>query len=222
MTYIAQGQHPGAWVAEGFPTPLLTALKGLGGIPHGVRPVILSELERRSPSELRERIERRWYLRYSNLTGPEITDRADEIAIALVQPSGCPEPRCEDGWLLDSGSSCGLCRPSRSRFDARPEDLRLDGPTTPGYGSQTAAALRDQIRRTHGVPRGGQSRHVVKKRTPYAPAPFTIREPEPDMPTTEQLEDLQRVERNRQIQQVAEMRAKAAKAARAKNQEGKP
>jgi hypothetical protein len=221
MTYRGEGQHPGAWVTEGYPAPLLAVLKQVGGIPHEVRPVILSELGRRSPAALRERIERRWYLRFSNLTGPQIAERADEIAVALVEPGDCREPQCEDGWLLDDSGSCPRCRPGRSRFDARPEDLQPDSAATPEYGSRTAMALRDEVRRTRGVLRGGQSRHIVKKHTPYTPAPFTMREPEPDMPTIEQVERAQRAERSRQTQRAAETRAKAEKAARARNQGGK-
>ncbi len=68
-----QGQHPAVWVTQAYPTVLQAALARHGGIPHAVRELVLQQLHHRTPGELRERIERRFFARFSHLPGGEIT-----------------------------------------------------------------------------------------------------------------------------------------------------
>ncbi|MFC8448158.1 hypothetical protein [Kitasatospora sp. NPDC057223] len=218
--YMPQGQHPAVWVTEGLPGPLLAALVRRGGIPHDVRTLVLDQLGRRSAGDLRLRAERRWFQRYSNLTGPEIADRADRLAYELLAPSGCEVALCEDGWLLDDSGSC-RCRPSRSVVDTTGSEGTGRPRSSPEFVTEVVAALRAERRRVHGMPRGARSGHVVKQPRPYQPAPPVLREPEPerDNPAAGQAERVQREERDREAQHLAEQRTKADRAARA-NHEG--
>jgi hypothetical protein len=205
------------WVVEGYPPVLLTALTERGGVPPAVWHTVLEQLEQRSAAQLRERTERRWFLRFSHLTGPELAQRADELALALVAPGECRDPRCEDGWLLDFATSCPRCRPTRSRFDMREEDVPDGHRSSPARVAQVASGIRAELRRTHGVPRNERSRHVMRSApAPYRPRPYTLREPEPDLPTPDQVEQHLRMEQDRAIQELAQQRAQADKTARAK------
>lgn len=214
--FRSPGQSPATWVVQGMPGPLGEVLGKRGGVPHNVFRLIDQQLQYRSADELRDRIERRWFGRFSNLTGPELQERADQIAWDLLVPGDCPAADCEDGWLRDDSGSCPQCRKGGSVFHMTGED-HLDAPVaSPRYAGQVAEGMRDQRRRTHGMPRGQRSRHVVKHFTDYTPAPYTLREPEPDPPTGDQIELAQRAERAREVQRLAEERAKAEKTARAK------
>jgi hypothetical protein len=173
-------------------------------------------LGQRTAAELRDRIERRWFGRYSNLTGPELETRADKIAWELLVPGSCPAPDCEDGWLRDDSGSCPRCRKASSVVHMTGEDHVDAPPAAPQYAAQIVEAMHDQRRRKYGMPRGGHSRHVVKHFTDYTPEPYTLREPEPDLPTEDDVERARRADRSREVQRLAEERAKADKATRAK------
>lgn len=211
-------QHPAAWVTEGLPGALKDALVQRGGIPHRVRELVLDQLQYRTATELRDRIERRWFLRFSNLTGPEIAQRADTIVYELLAAGDCTSLHCEDGWLRDDSGSCPKCRKNRSQFNMRPEDLAVDRRASPEFAAQVAAALRQERRQKYGMPRSTRSRHVVKQFTDHAPAPYTLREPEPEVPSEELIAQARRAEENRRAQRLAEERAKAERAARAKKE----
>ncbi len=217
--YMPQGQHPAVWVTEGLPGPLLAALVRRGGIPHDVRTLVLDQLGQRSADDLRLRAERRWYQRYSNLTGPEIADRADRLAYELLAPSGCEVALCEDGWLLDDSGSC-RCRPARPVIDTTGGEGTGRPRSSPEFVTEMVAALRTQRRRVHGMPRGASSGHVVKQPRPYQPAPLVMREPERDVPAEGHAERVRREERDREAQRLAEQQARTDRAERA-NQEGK-
>ncbi|MFH8753371.1 hypothetical protein ACH4GK_37690 [Streptomyces rimosus] len=108
------GADPVRFVLTALPRPLLRALAGR--IPAGIYQTISAELAHRKPTDLRDRIERRWYLRWSHALAerdPETkTPRwaPDHIALRLVAPSPCPGPDCEDGRRLATDTTCPLCR----------------------------------------------------------------------------------------------------------------
>ncbi|MFJ6140550.1 hypothetical protein [Kitasatospora sp. NPDC092286] len=187
--YMTRGQDPVTWVTEGYPRVLLGILNKLGGLPHVVRPLIHHELASRTPAQLRERIERRWYLHYAQLSKPELTDRADIIAEDLVRSSDCPEPRCEDGWLLDHNRSCVRCRPGRTEVHLTGRDEIVEGPrSSPETVARAAAEIRARMRFAHGAPRGERSRHVLRTDLkPHVPAPYTR---EPELPAEEEARDV--------------------------------
>ncbi|MFJ5927625.1 hypothetical protein ACIQF6_34020 [Kitasatospora sp. NPDC092948] len=176
------------WVTEAYPTVLCGILnQHEGGLPREVPEIIWEQLQQgyRTPAQLRNRVEQRWFLRYSNLTRSELRKRADEIAIALVVPSQCPNPDCEDGVLLTSARTCGRCLPARSEFHMRAEDVPDGQRSTPAAVAGAAAAIRARMRQANGFPRdrrslpGGPVASKTKaKPERYVPAPYTLREPE--------------------------------------------
>ncbi|MFJ9520643.1 hypothetical protein ACIRPK_20625 [Kitasatospora sp. NPDC101801] len=178
--YLARGMNPVSWVTEGFPPVLLHVLaKNSGGLPPDVPALVHDQLAVRTPAEMRERIERRWYLLYSGLHNGELKKRADEIAVALVRPGNCTDPNCEDGDLRDERGTCVLCRPSRSEFNMRAEDIPDGRRSSPETVARAAASIRAQLRRTHGTSRSERSRHTLRDNLPaYQPAPYLLREPE--------------------------------------------
>ncbi|MFE0457758.1 hypothetical protein ACFW1A_00675 [Kitasatospora sp. NPDC058965] len=137
----AQGQHPGVWVTQAYPPVLLTALQRRGGIPVAVREVVLDQLRHRTPAQLRERLERRFFAAYAHLPAGHIAERADEIAYALLVAPACPEPRCEDGWLLDADHGCPRCRQRRVETAAT-------APAGPPATRATVTAAAAECRRT--------------------------------------------------------------------------
>ncbi|MEY9877941.1 glutaredoxin [Streptacidiphilus sp. MAP12-33] len=216
VPFQSPGQLPAVWVLQAMPGPLTEALRQHGGVPNNVFRLVDQQLQYRTAVELRERIERRWYKLFSNLTGPELVQRGDQIAWDLLAPNDCSSPACEDGWLRDDSGSCPQCRKTSSVFHMTGEDHRDAPRANPSYAAQIVEANHDDLRRKYGTPRGGQSRHVVKHFVEYTPEPYTMREPEPDLPTEEQIERARRTERAHEVQRLAEERAKAEKAARAK------
>ncbi|MFG2844189.1 hypothetical protein ACGF12_13605 [Kitasatospora sp. NPDC048296] len=154
-----QGQHPGVWVTQAYPPVLLSALQRRGGIPAAVREAVLDQLRHRSPATLRERIERRWFTRFNHLPAGEVAQRADDIAFDLVAAPHCPDPRCEDGWLLDQyddASGCPRCR--RRRIEVTLYEPAAHPPSTPEHQQHMAARIRDQIRTTRST-----ARHVWRR-----------------------------------------------------------
>jgi hypothetical protein len=149
--YLAQGRDPATWVLEAIPRPLRTVLEQRGGIPHAVRLTAHQQLDVRSPEQLRERIERRWYERFSHLPGAELAERADGIALELVAAAGCEvSVMCEDGWLLDQDAVCSWCRPSGTVFDIRadnvPDGRRLPPDVVAARAAKVRAAMRSSRR----------------------------------------------------------------------------
>ncbi|MDH6129366.1 hypothetical protein [Kitasatospora sp. GP82] len=160
-----QGQHPAVWVTQAYPPVLQAALARHGGLPASVRQLVLHELHHRTPAELRERIERRWYARFSHLPAGEIADRADEIALDLAAAPACLDPRCEDGWQLDADHGCPRCRQRLVNTNALP----LDGEPA---STATAAAAVASIRRTILLSRTATHAHQSKadqRRQPPSP-----------------------------------------------------
>ncbi|GGV45760.1 hypothetical protein GCM10010495_74220 [Kitasatospora herbaricolor] len=213
--YVPPGQHPAVWVTEGLPGPLLAALVRHGGIPHTVRTLVIDQLKHRGPEDLRLRAERRWFQRYSHLTGPEIAERADRLAYDLLAPSGCEVAQCEDGWLLDDSGGCHRCRIRRTVVDTTLAEPSGGPRSSPEYVTDVVAAMRAQRRRTHGTPRSTRSIPLARGRRPYEPAPGAMREAEPDHSAAEPIERARRLEHDREVQRLAEQKAKADKAARA-------
>ncbi|GAA4882802.1 hypothetical protein [Kitasatospora terrestris] len=148
--FIEYGQHPAAWVTSAIPAPLMRALEPRGGVPHAVRQEIERQLAEGVPaSQLRERVERRWYERYAHVNGAELPMRADEIALALVAGSECPLG-CEDGWLVADSRVCPWCRPNGTVVDNHPDDLtggrRLPGPEQVARAEEVRALMRNSRR----------------------------------------------------------------------------
>jgi hypothetical protein len=152
--YLVQGRDPVAWVTEAFARPLLAALEQRGGVPHSVRSVVGQQLTVRSPAQLRERVERRWFERFAHLSGQALLERADEIAVDLVAAPGCElSVWCEDGWLLDEDMVCMWCRPSGTVFDMTEEDGSEGRRSSPETAARMAAEIRASMRLTRRRPR---------------------------------------------------------------------
>jgi hypothetical protein len=131
-------------VTDALPSPLARALEKRGGVPRSARACIDEQLAQGVPAQrLRDRIERRWFMHYSNLTAREIGPRADDLALELVAPTGC-RPDCEDGSLLDDSRSCPDCTTPRTQIAFTGDD-RGPRATEDGY-RQAAAGIRQEMR----------------------------------------------------------------------------
>ncbi|GAA3011868.1 hypothetical protein GCM10020229_24110 [Kitasatospora albolonga] len=158
-----QGQRPDVWVTEAFPPALQRALAARGGVPVPVHDLVLHQLHQRTPAELRERIERRWYLRFSQLTAAQITERTDEIALDLIAPGTCPDPWCEDGWLLDqhdTARGCPRCRHRTVDTTALPAD---GAPASAGTVTAAVASIRHSILLARTTSHARQSRAAAQR-----------------------------------------------------------
>ncbi|MCZ4098012.1 hypothetical protein [Streptomyces sp. H39-C1] len=101
-----------------LPTKVMRACGGMA--PANVMRLIRAELEYRTPQQLIDRIERRWWGGWSNRP---LTDAGDEgsweaygpdnVALWLVTPTQC-DGDCEDGWVRDNpDEQCPVCHPPR-------------------------------------------------------------------------------------------------------------
>jgi hypothetical protein len=116
------------------------------------------------------------------------------------------------------------CRPRRTQVhitdEAQAVDERAGRRADPEFAAQVAAALREDRRRRYGARPDSRPRHVVKKRTTdYVPPPYTLREPEPELPSEEQIEAARQARQQREVQRLAEQRAQAEKAGRDQSEE---
>ncbi|MEU9132223.1 hypothetical protein AB0D08_29630 [Kitasatospora sp. NPDC048540] len=145
--YVGPGSNPVDWVTSHYPRPLRIALERRGGIPHTARNTVVRQLGRRTPEQLRERIERRWYQRFAHLSAPELLERADDIAVQLVELPDCEvSDRCEDGWLLDEEANCTWCLPSGTVFDLPREDVGDGRRSSAETVARMAGSIRDRMR----------------------------------------------------------------------------
>jgi hypothetical protein len=145
---MAAGQDPIVWVTAAIPRPLMAALQQRGGVPHQVRLEVDRQLRAGvQPQVIRDRLERRWFLRYSNLTGRDLLERADGIALEIVEPPACPAQRCEDGQLLDDSGSCPVCRPNGTTVNFTGSDRGERA--TPAAYQRAAAGIRSRLREGH-------------------------------------------------------------------------
>ncbi|MFF3256508.1 hypothetical protein ACFYWP_37255 [Actinacidiphila glaucinigra] len=122
-------------VEEAFPPILRELLPSYR--PPVLRDAILDALESRSADVLVARVQRRWRehgYEAAAAPGGKGIGSAVGVAIGLVRPStDCPEPMCEDGVVLDSGSPCRACEQRRADRKA------VHGNSVPGQRDQGEA-----------------------------------------------------------------------------------
>ncbi|MEV6424701.1 hypothetical protein AB0M67_34185, partial [Streptomyces sp. NPDC051662] len=92
---------------------------------------VLAELTRRTPQQLTDRVERRWYGRWARALRDKDEDgrlrwSADEIALQLLASAACPVAQCEDGMLHNSDQACQQCRLPEHRFIAATGSVSSD------------------------------------------------------------------------------------------------
>ncbi|MFJ2776915.1 hypothetical protein [Kitasatospora sp. NPDC087315] len=173
--FMEHGQHPATWVGAAIPRPLMVALEKRGGIPHTVRGEIGRQIEGGvAPQRLRDRVERRWFLRYSHLTGEALLSRADDIALELVLPPQCPRGACEDGWLLDDSGSCPECLPSATVVDVA-DNLSHGRQAGPETYRRAAASVRAQLRSGHRSLHAAEERARAERDEHGRRVPVTMR-----------------------------------------------
>lgn len=128
-------------------------------MPAEVHDLIREELGRRTAYLLRERIERRWNLRWAHALHETDDDGRRrwtplQIAEALLARGRCSDPECEDGYLVTTGVSCGRCRQPTYRFVPSVSERRA----TTDHARHTAAEIRRTLlenrTRTRRTPRG--------------------------------------------------------------------
>lgn len=104
--------------------------------PKAIRSAILAALATHTPSErtadqITARIERRWYAwRYAAKADAGELESAIGTLITLLGAGDCPEPRCEDGHEIDTGTPCGICanRKADRKTAARPRAATIPVP----------------------------------------------------------------------------------------------
>lgn len=151
------GKDPFGYVLNALPQPLV---QGFGrGLPAEIHDLIRQELGRRTAFVLRERIERRWNLRWAHALHEKDEDGRRrwtplEIAEALLTRGRCPDPDCEDGYLVSTDLPCGRCRQPTYRFVPSVSERRA----TTDHARHTAAEIRRSLlenrTRTRRAPRG--------------------------------------------------------------------
>lgn len=119
--HLSRDQITAVHAVDALIPALLAALLPYGHIPNRNRSAVLAALEARTVDQLGERIVRRWE-RYGYEPAIHDGELASPIgaALALIAPTpGCPDPSCEDGQLLDTGTDCRTCieRKARRRAD---------------------------------------------------------------------------------------------------------
>ncbi|MGW7504372.1 hypothetical protein ACWGIR_22965 [Streptomyces albidoflavus] len=118
-------------VEAAWPKELRTLLPNYR--PNPLRDALVEALDSRTPQQLAERIQRRWYAhgyaRDAADDGRGI-ERPVGVAVALVRPStDCPDPMCEDGITLDRETACRSCEERRT--DRKAALPRQAGPGQP-------------------------------------------------------------------------------------------
>ncbi|MER6913930.1 hypothetical protein ABT354_19845 [Streptomyces sp. NPDC000594] len=146
----------------------------------------------RTPDELSARVLRRWW-KHGYATKATDLQRPVGVAIALLRPGPCPDPRCEDGTVLDSDTPCTRCAErrqdhhrARAAEDAahpRGPGSSAPGPPTPvpppftelpatgAVNPATASAGAARVRAALADAKDGPAQ------SPRSPAPLTRRTP---------------------------------------------
>ncbi|WP_189135114.1 hypothetical protein [Wenjunlia tyrosinilytica] len=102
------------WVVTALPPQLRRTLPDR--LPASLTDAVTAALEQgRTPDQLAARIERRWnhHGHAARFHAGQIT-RPVGVAVALVRPGECPDPRCEDGHNIDTGAACPRCEERRA------------------------------------------------------------------------------------------------------------
>lgn len=128
-------------VESGLPAQLVSLLPTPR--PKVIRNAILAALAACTPRErtagqITARIERRWYAwRYAAKADAGELDTAIGTLITLLGTGDCPEPRCEDGHDVDTGTPCGICanRKADRKTAARPQAATIPVPRHGGTSS---------------------------------------------------------------------------------------
>jgi Helix-turn-helix domain len=107
-------------VEEAFPEQLQKLLPSYR--PPVLRDAILQALESRTADQVAERVRRRWWAHgYAADVLPEGKGIGSPVGVAvgLVRPStDCPDPMCEDGTTVDTGTTCRACAERRADWKA--------------------------------------------------------------------------------------------------------
>lgn len=103
------------------------------GLPPVLRSLIDEQLAHRTVEQLTGRVLARWHgsktLQDAAAAGK--LERAVGICVGLLKAGDCQNPRCEDGWNIDTGADCPSCeahreRRRRARADGVPAPRRED------------------------------------------------------------------------------------------------
>ncbi|WP_405748192.1 hypothetical protein OG422_31485 (plasmid) [Streptomyces sp. NBC_01525] len=138
------GRDPVTFVLRRTPRSLMDAMHGQ--VPAAVYQSVKTELARRTPQQLADRIDRRWYGRWTHALNQVDEDHRlrwspDQIALQLVLPAPCPVNECEDGTIINTDQVCSRCRQPEHRFVA-------DNGTPSSEQTRTAAlaSMRETVR----------------------------------------------------------------------------
>ncbi|MFD6417310.1 hypothetical protein [Streptomyces sp. NPDC060194] len=150
------GGEPVAFVLRRMPHPLLDAMAGR--VPAAVHATIRAELAHRTPQQLSDRVERRWYGRWAHALRARdeegrLVRGPDEIAVQLVAPGPCPAPACEDGVVLGTDRTCPRCARPEHRADPAPPPRPDDRARREALTAMRAAVMESPHRTSNGATR---------------------------------------------------------------------
>jgi hypothetical protein len=221
-----ESRDPVHTVLKALPEPVVRACRG--SLPAYLLAAIRTELAYRTPAQLAERIERRWWNRWSNQpirSNPAVKapgHSPDHVAYWLVAPTDCTA-RCEDGFQAhDTALPCPACR-------REPVPEPKPTPATSDHAAACAAAIRAQL---HSRPGQASRRPAYTPKTDAETAAFDqaveaarARQskrtgPQEELPPERDAEDLdrsvilqRRLERHDPVHAAALARANADRAA---------
>lgn len=140
-------RDPVQTVLKALPEPVIRACGGR--LPALLLETVRAELAHRSPAQLAERAERRWWTYWSNQplrqkpTKHNPGHSPDHVAYWLISPTYCPE-HCEDGFQPhDPAVPCTTCRPA-SPSASSPAAVASD------HSAAFAASIRSQLQSRPG------------------------------------------------------------------------
>lgn len=153
-------------VEAGLPAELRALLPARR--PRPLRDTLVAELAQRSTQQLIERADRRWYTwgfaaAADTRTGGRGLNSPVGVAIRLLREGECPDPRCEDGTVIDSGAACPRCA---ERSEDRRSHWASSAPATDG-GAQMQTAPPMRTARTASPP----TAPAAAAELPVAPCP---------------------------------------------------
>jgi hypothetical protein len=122
-------------IYSSYPPPLRQAMQASTGgrLPKTLLAEMTRQLRSRSVEHLCDRVARRWEThQYRELFEAGQLSRPVGAAVAMLRHGECPDPMCEDGLVLDTGTDCRNCGERRKDRKAARGSRRTGGERVTG------------------------------------------------------------------------------------------